>query len=221
MMKKVLLSVLITATLFVTGCDLYKDDTAVRYTTYIDSAMAASYYGIYDEYVEISDSTLEEAEDLYDNTIQYLTKSILQYNDINYDYISDETLVKYYNLAKSALAKTHYVVNTANKVDGKYQVKVEISPIDIWESTYDEVEEYIGKFNQKYPNYDSMTEAELLVAEDEYANEILNIITPYVTNMQYKETVTKIVEININDDGLFGISTEDWNDIDDYVMGIK
>ena len=66
-----------------------------------------------------------------------------------------------------------------------------------------------------------MTEAELLVAEDEYANEILNIITPYVTNMQYKETVTKIVEININDDGLFGISTEDWNDIDDYVMGIK
>lgn len=221
MKKKVLLGFLITLTVLVTGCDFFLDENVTKYQNYIRSAMDASYYGDINEYVELSDSTTEEAETLYDNTIQYLAEAILTYNDVNYNYISDETLLKYYNLSKSVLMKTKYVVNPANKVDGKYQVKVEIQPLDIWESTYDEVEDYIEKFNQKYPNYSELTEAELLVVEDEYANEVLNIITKYVTNMTYKDTVTKIVEININDDGLYGISTEDWNDIDDYIMGIK
>jgi len=39
--------------------------------------------------------------------------------------------------------------------------------------------------------------------------------------MDYKEKLNKIVEIEFDDDGKYGISNSDWNDIDDYVMGIK
>ena len=168
-MKKILLSTLATITLLVSGCEFTKDKKATEYTEYIEAAMDATYYGDSTKYVDVADTTVTEAKELYEHTIDYLAESIMLYNDVSIDYISEETYKKYQDLAKEALKKTKYTVNTAVKVDGIYQVKVEIEPLDIWESTYDEVEQYIGKFNEKYPDYESMTDEEVLAAEEEYA----------------------------------------------------
>lgn len=220
MKKTILLGIFATITLFLTGC-VFEDENAVEYTDYIGAAMDATYYGNSERYLELTDATITEATDLYNSAIEYLANTIMSYNEVNSEYISDKTLQKYDNLAKEALLKTKYTVNDAKSVDGIYQVKIEIQPLDIWESTYDEVEEYIGKFNEKYPDYENMTDEEILAAEEEYAKEVLAIITPYVEDIKYKETVSKIVEISFDEDGLYGIPDEDWNDIDDYVMGIK
>lgn len=220
-MKKTLLFICSTIALLLTGCSFFKDEKATEYTDYIEAAMDAAYYGDNVRYVKLADTTIVDAQKLYKNTIAYLAESIMLYNDVSSEYITEETVQKYNDLAKRALTKTKYTVNDAKKVDGIYQIKIEIQPIDIWKSTYDEVEEYIEKFNEKYPSYENMSEEEILNAEDEYAKGVLEIITPHVENMTYKDTVSKIVEISYDDDGLYGIPEEDWNDIDDYVMGIK
>ena len=213
-----LISIFIITLLFI-GC--FTDEKATEYQKYLESAMNASYRGEFDEYLILAETTKEEAEELYDDTIKYMANQIMIFNSINNGYISDEAKDKYYELAKKVLLKTKYTVNEARKIDGIYQIKVEIEPIDIWAATYDEIEEYINEFNNKYPDYEGMLDEEILEAEEEYAINILEILEKYVDDMQYKDKVSKIVEIEIGDDHLYGISKSSWNDIDDCVMGIK
>lgn len=220
MKKSINLIIVLTITILLTGC-FNNDKNKTEYKDYIQSAMDASYLGKSSQYLELANTTKEDAEELYNSTIEYLSYSLMKYNNVNYDVINNDIIEKYNELAKKALTKTKYVINDARKVDGIYQVKLEITPLDVWESTYDEVEEYIAEFIDKYPNYDSMTDEELIELEEEYAENILEILTPYVDNMTYKDTVNKIVEIQFDEDGLYGISDDEWNDIDDYVMGIK
>lgn len=219
-MKKVITFTLMCAiTVLLTGC--FKDEQSTKYKDYIQAAMDASYLGKNAEYLTIANTTKKDAEELYDDTVEYLAYSIMEYNSVPYDDLSDETIDKYIELAKKALTKSKYTINDGRKVDGVYQVKVEITPIDIWQATYDEVEEYIDEFLDKYPNFESMSGDELLEAKEEYANKVLEILNPYVENINYKDSVSKIVEIQFDDEGLYGISQDDWNDIDDYVMGLK
>lgn len=219
-MKKIIsFTMVLITSILLTGC--FKDEKSTEYKDYIKAAMDASYLGENDEYLNVAKTTKTDAEELYDNTVEYLAYSIMKYNSVNYNSINENIINKYKDLAKEALKKSKYAVNDGRKVDGVYQVKLEITPIDIWEATYDEVEEYIDGFLNKYPNYETMSGDELLAAEEEYANDILEILNPYIEDMNYKDTVSKIVEIQFDDDGLYGISQDDWDDIDDYVMGIK
>lgn len=219
-MKKIVnLLIILTITFLFTGC--FTDERTTEYQKYIKSSMDASYLGKFDEYVKMAETTKEEAEELYDTTVKYMANQIMDYNYVNADYISDETIQKYYDLAKNALLKSKYTVNEARKIDGIYQVKIQIEPIDIWEATYDEIDEYMEEFANKYGNYEDMSDDEIKDAEEEYANNVLEKLEKYVDDMQYKEKVNRIVEIEIDDDNLYGISQDSWNDIDDYVMGLK
>lgn len=219
-MKKIIsFAIVCTIVFLLTGC--LKDEKATEYKDYIKAAMDASYLGRSETYLVVAKTTKEDAEELYEGTIEYLAYKIMKYNYVPYDDISEETINKYKELAKKALEKSKYTINDGRKVDGVYQVKVEITPIDLWKATDDEFNEYVEEFNSKYPNLKTMSGDELLAAEEEYANKVLEILNPYVEDMQYKDTVSKIVEIQFNDDGLYGISQDDWDDIDDYVMGIK
>ena len=220
MKKFIALTTILAITILSTGC-LTKNEESQKYSDYIKSAMDASYLNNNTKYLELADVTEDDTKKLYDNTVEYLAYSIMNYNNVNYDVISEDIIDEYINLAKTALNKTKYTINDAKKVDGKYQVKLEIEPLKFWESSYDDVDNYIEEFSNKYNNYDSMTDEEITLAEEEYANKILDILTPYIKDMDYKEKVSKIVEIEIDDDGKYGISDNDWNDIDDYVMGTK
>lgn len=220
MKKFIALTTIFAITILSTGC-LTKNDESQKYSDYIKSAMDASYLNNNTKYLELADVTEDDTKELYDNTVEYLAYSIMNYNNVNYDVISDDIIDEYINLAIKALNKTKYTINDARKVDGKYQVKLEIEPLNFWESSYDDVDNYIEEFSNKYNDSDSMTDEEIALAEEEYANKVLDILTPYIKDMDYKEKVNKIVEIEIDKDGKYGISDNDWNDIDDYVMGIK
>ena len=220
MKKFIALTTIFAITILSTGC-LTKNDESQKYSDYIKSAMDASYLNNNTKYLELADVTEDDTKELYDNTVEYLAYSIMNYNNVNYDVISDDIIDEYIDLAIKALTKTKYTINDARKVDGKYQVKLEIEPLNFWKSSYDDVDNYIEEFSNKYNDSDSMTDEEIALAEEEYANKVLDILTPYIKDMDYKEKVNKIVEIEIDKDGKYGISDNDWNDIDDYVMGIK
>lgn len=215
MKKKISLLFITAICIFSTGC--LKNKTT-EYQTYIKSAMDASYYGKYDDYVSNSVSTEDEAEELYNNMISYFTSKIIEYTEVNEEYMSDDLKNKFDEASKKILNKAKYKVNLAKKVSGVYQVKVEIDPINFWTIIESDVKTAIEEFNNNTSG--ELSDDEWETVEEEYANKIYEIVNNNIDKIGYQDTVSKIVEIK-SSDKQYSIADEDWNDIDDYVMGLK
>lgn len=215
MKKKISLLLIMTVCICLTGC--FKTKTK-EYQNYVKSAMDASYHGEFDDYVSNSVSTEEEAKKLYDSMISYFTNKIIEYTEVNEEYMSDELKAKYDEASKKILNKTKYKVNLAKKVSGVYQVKVEIDPINFWSIIEDDIKNSIEEFNNS--TSDELSDEEWQTAEEEYAKKIYEIVNNNIDKVGYQDKVSKIVEIETSNKQ-YSIANEDWNDIDDYVMGLK
>lgn len=56
--------------------------------------------------------------------------------------------------------------------------------------------------------------------EAEWGDEVLTILNSHVDEIGYKEAVNTIVEITVDDDGLYGITDKNWVDIDDLLLDV-
>lgn len=198
------------------GCASQKE----TYTSYIQSVLDCTYLGEMDKYMEMTDSTQEEAEDVYQSQVDYVTELICYQYAVEVDYITEETLAGYEALAKDLLSKVKYTVDPAVKSGDSYHITVNCEPIDLWDITYDAVEEfYNGDFGERYNAV--TTEEELTELEEEYAVEVLEIVTTALPEMGYGAVQTKIVEITVDEDGMYGISDDDWIEIDDKLLNLS
>ncbi len=192
---------------------------AKTYTEYVQSVLDCSYYGITDKYMEMTDSTQEEADAVFQDEIDYFAQVICYSYGVEMDYISEETMDGYTALAEDVVKKVKYTVDPAEISGDSYHITVHCEPIDFWDLTEDAVESYyIDEFEEKYLAFE--TEDELAALEEEYAVNVLEILSGYVSQIGYKESVKKIVEITVDDDGLYGIEDQDWLDIDDLLLDL-
>ncbi len=206
-------AVMLTASL--TGCG----SAAKTYTEYVQAVMDCTYFGTTEKYMELTDSTQEEADAVYQDEIDYVTELICYQLSVETDYITEGTYTGYEALAKDLLSKVKYTVEDAVKSGSSYHVTVVTEPVDFWESCTDEVEDfYTNEFAEKY---ESATEDQLDALEEEYAVKVLEIISPYIQQTGYKDPVNKIVEITVDDDGTYGISDQEWLDIDDLLLDMN
>lgn len=222
------LSLIMTTILVVlafTACDGKSGSKAeaARYTNYIEAIMDCSYRGEVDRYTEVVDATTSEAEEVYKSTVEYYAYQLMAYNEVAYDYVSEDLFNQYVDLAERVMAKAKYNVNEATKVEDDYQVKIEIYPVDFNDITTEEVESYIDEFNKMLEGIDTtqLTEEQIVAYEEQYGQDIYNILNKYVDQIGYKDVVTKVVIIEVDEDGYYGIPDEDWYDIDDYVVDMK
>ena len=67
------LALTLVAVVSLSGCGVLNlfGSPAERYTNYVQSVLDTSYKGVFDTYMELSDSTEDEAAAIYDATIQY------------------------------------------------------------------------------------------------------------------------------------------------------
>lgn len=204
-----------------------KTKGATLYQKYINNIMEGCYYGDVAKYVEVCEATLDDAQAAHDNTVKFYAYQLMVFNGVDHEYISDEMYNKFVELAGSILAKAKFKVNEAVQVNDEWQVKVEISPIDINDTTWDEVEDAIVDYNNNSGaiDFSQMTEeqgeAKYRELQEEYAQNVYNIIFSHISTIGYKDTVSKIVIITVDKDGLFGIPDDDWNDIDDLIVDMK
>ena len=101
-------------------------------------------------------------------------------------------------------------------------VEVTISPMLFVEKAYNEVVEYGNAFQERSDNgefgdYENDEEA-YTAREIEYANEVIAILRSYVSQIEYDEPVTKVVKITKDEDGLYGISDDDYADLENYLL---
>lgn len=194
------------------------------YSDYIKALMECKYYGELSGYqTEVANATKDDAQECHDGTVEYYAYELMQYTDVGYDYVSEETVNQWVDVAREIMAKTKFTVNEGTLVGDDYQVKVDIQPLNINDLIYDEVGAYIEEYNSMLNGVDTSayTDEQWDALEEEYAAGVLTIIKNHIPEIGYKDTVSKIVIITFDEEGRYGISDEDWYDIDDYVVDMK
>lgn len=230
--KKIMALLMVAAVCILSGCSAKDVSTkstkgASMYQKYINNIMECCYYGDTAKYVEVCEATTKDAEDAYYNTVDYYAYQLMVFNEIDYEYISEDMQDKFFDLAKSILAKAKFTVNEGVKVNDSWQVQVDIMPVDINDTTWDEIEDAIADYNKNIDSIDAtqltdeQAEALYTQLQEDYAQVVYDIIAGHVSTLGYKDKVSKIVIITTDEDGLYGIADDDWNDIDDIVVDMK
>lgn len=170
---------------------------------YVDSALRASFYGDFTQYVEDKFDTEEGAQELYDVEIQYYANTLMYYLDVDYETIDSAIVEKYYDLATQVLAKFKWDTPVVDLPDGATYGTLELTmyPTDFLDIILE--------------NAQTVADVSENMTEDEYAESMLEAISPVVDEISYREPITGTYDIDI-DNGI--ISGDDWNEIDDILM---
>ncbi len=225
-MKKIISSILavtaITGTLL-TGCGGVDKDFS---SDYVAGIMDASYKGEYKGYMKMTETSEEEAKKLYDSTVDYYTDAITYYCEVYTDDLSEELQDEYTTFTKDLLSKAKYTISSAENGKESCYVKISIKPINILEQAESDIQSCVDDYNkiledigeEELNNY---TEEQYIELESDYAKNILEALKKCAENLEYKDSIDFTMEIKIDENDLYAPANEDdWNTIDDYVMGI-
>lgn len=225
-MNKIISSVLavtVIAGTLMTGCGNVDKNFA---SDYVAATMDASYKGEFNNYMKITVSNEEDVQEIYDNTVEYYTESIAYYCEVYTDEISEDLHTEYTEFTKELLSKAKYTVASAENGKESCYVKISIKPINLLEQAESDIQACVDDYNstlegigqEELENY---TDEQYQEIEDNYAKCILDALKKNADNLEYKDNIDFTMEIHIDEDGLYAPANEDdWNTIDDYIMGI-
>ena len=197
------------------GCN----NAATTYTNYVRSVLDCTYYNEQTEYMELTDSTAEEAQAVYDDEVEYMNHIIMYRYSVVEEELNGGIITAYSDLSRQILKKAKYTVEPAVRSGTTYHVTVTVEPMDYLDLGYDEIEEkYENDFDARFQEAESDTAITAL--ENEWAEYVLETMKSHLDDITYKEAVSTIVEITTDDDGNFGISDKDWLDIDDLILDL-
>lgn len=210
-----------------TGCG--KVDTSFS-SDYVSGVLDASYKADFTYYVYASDSDADAAQELYDGTVLYYADSIAYYCEVDLDNVDQVVYDEYIAFTEELLSKSKYTVSSAESGNDSCYVTVSIKPINILAQMETGIQTCIDEFNAQVEAageeaVQAMTDEEYAEFEHElensYAMSILDSLKTCSENLEYKDSVDFTIQIIIDDQGLYAPKNEDdWNTIDDYVMGL-
>ncbi|MBQ8403454.1 MAG: hypothetical protein IJX55_03390 [Clostridia bacterium] len=225
----VLALVLCTAMLF-SSCGLSKLMGERNITILVRGNLDENYLGEFDEdYLELIDSTKEDAEATYLESMATSADYFAYYWGIigQYESIEDlepELQTALIELMKEIYSHAKYEVKTADlQSDGVYNVKIVIDPIDInaradelYESgTYEPLETFFEKTENL--DFDNMSDDEYWKFSNEYGWIIVEMFESLIPNLGYGEQKSMIMQVG-EIDGYFQISDDDFSLFDSYVL---
>ena len=180
MMKRSLLLVFTMMIGFtLTGCS---DFDASRY---VQSCLDASFHGEFEAYMEMTNSTEDEARSAYDSLIQSEVDTLAQGYSLSY-----EQKEKFRQLFTDMYKACKYEVGEATKNDDKsFTVQITTYKLTVFEGMTDSAQQYITEFCTN--NTDSSTD-EIYAAVLDYMYDYIN---DKLSNPEYAEGVTKDVSV--------------------------
>lgn len=177
-----------------TGC-LHRKKTT--YQTYMQNILDVNYKGSFDGYVDDNDGSKDDAQAMYDDTIDYLSVQLINhYSLANAD--SDEVKNIFNDTAKTIYSQAKYEVSQAYKNGDDYYVDVTVYPMDILNQVFDDVFAYIEDSNKKIAagDYNNTGKEDY---EAQFAQGVADIIQEKTSNMEYRSPV--VISVKITDDG--------------------
>ncbi|MBO5237364.1 MAG: hypothetical protein J6B50_01125 [Lachnospiraceae bacterium] len=207
-----LLALLIIVSL--TGCSLF-GNSKKTYANYVQSLLDVNYKAEFTDYMNITGTTQEEAQAVYDDGLNYLAEALMVAYGVN-DVEGSDIKSQFVELAKNIYSHASYEITEVTKTDGVYQVAVTIYPIDILLITYDDVVAYIEDMNQRV-TAGEYNDYELDDYETEYAQGIIDILNEAIPNIGNGEGVTVTVTILDNEEYYY-ISDADFLALDKAIL---
>ncbi|MBD5465782.1 MAG: hypothetical protein HDR22_08190 [Lachnospiraceae bacterium] len=204
--KMLALMLALVTTLSLSGCSLFVQFDAAGYTkAVLDAATKAEF----DKYIELTNSTAEDAQAEYDEVLESFLAEFESFP------LSDELLEKYKQLFIDLLAKTKYSVGEAEKDGDSFIVPLTIEPLIIYDGFDEEVEEASNAF---YEELQAEVDASGEVpSEDEIYERsyqlVYDILVARIASATYGEPQTMTVTVSQNSDGLWSISDSDYEAI--------
>lgn len=198
-LKTMVMAVLLVgSTVLLAGCS--SKFTAQVATNYVESVLDASYKGEFDQYLKITDSTKEEAEQMYEDGMNTVVES---FEIDGYD-IPEELMDKYHELSVQIYKSAKYEVGEAKKYDDGFIVEVSVYPFTLMETFEDDFYAKVTEDADMLSN---------IATEEEYANYIYqtmyDVLKAKVDSPEYKDPETVKIEVYLDDDGKYNISEDD------------
>lgn len=184
---------------------------------YVEGILDCTYKGEYEEYRKLTNATEEEAQSAYDNGIDVEVQTFMDWCSIDADLASDEFVEDLKDFYKRVYQKSKYEVKDAVKSDNGYYVEVIIEPIDIFTLAMDDMKAFADDFVTRAENgeFEDYTEEEY---EAEYDNGLLDVCKSYESKMGYLESVSIVVTVAANEDGVYNVSNEDFARLDAKII---
>ncbi len=205
--KKRILSVILAAMMMLalTACGGMTTDDA---KTYVQSVLDASYKADFSEYTEQTDSTEEEAQQLFDENLDNIM-SMGGFTDAG---LSEELSASYRQLFQDMLAQAKYEVGSATEEeDDGFVVEVSAEPFTAFDGLQDEV---MSAVEAEMAN---ITDISQIPSQDEI-NEMVfqkmyDILVQRVAEPTYGEAQTVEVHVELSDN-MYSINEDDLTELD-------
>lgn len=178
------------------------------------------YLGKFDpEYLKLVDITEEEARQTYEEGLEVEAEMFAYYFDI-YN-MTDELKEEIIELYQEIYAQSKYTVGEASKLDeSTFAVKVQVSPLDIFELVVDASEEALQPFFDKYENMDiaSMSDEEYDAYDKEWADAVLDLCWEKLPEMGYGDERSLVIQVTLDEDDYWVMSGDDFNNLDEIII---
>lgn len=221
-MKKVrkrisyILGLIVICVLF-TGCGKKFDASG-----YTQAVLDVSYKNEIQKYVELTKSTEEEANQIFEDNLQSNLEMMLQ--AFNGYELSEELMEKYRVLFRDMMKQVKYTVGEAKETEDKnFEVDVTVEPMLIFNDTYAELQKQSEDYATQVTN--EVMNGAPLPSDEEMLSHVFeiyyNILRNYVDQgMKYGEPQTVTIHVNKNEKNVYSISQEDLAQIDGNVMAM-
>lgn len=210
--RRVLLAALMVfAMIMAVGCGKKFDASA-----YVKSVLDASFKGEFAQYIEMTNSTEEEATAMYNDNIDTVAA------DFESVGISEELQGKYREFFVKMLKEAKYTVGEAKEADdGTFTVDVQIEQVIIFDGLINELNErvlaYQEELKEEILNGGTAPSQEEIV---EYVyTELYDLLNERITNPTYGDTQTVTVRVLLDDDTYY-IPDEDFSGIENALYDL-
>ena len=195
---------------FTTGCALFGFDAS----GYVKACLDANMHGEFDEYASITNSSVEEVEQLYNDFLDDDLSFLKEYN------INEEKSQQFRELFINLYKKTQYEVGEATKEsDGAYTVPVTVHKMIIFKSVMETLEDDMTAWSESQVSSGttpSMDEIYAYVVDYMYDK-----ISAEVDNPTYDEPETKTVKVAKNSSNVYMIDQTELQNLFESLIDIE
>lgn len=198
-----ILALLLSLTATLAGCG--GGMTAEDAKEYAQAVLDASYKGEFDTYMELTDSTEEEAESMYEGNVD-ATMAMVGFEEMG---VSEEMQADYRQLFLDLAKQAKYSLGEATEIENGYEIEVTIEPFIGMNDLESELT------NVLMQDLAGMTE----IPTEEELNQMTmqtmyDLLSEKVANPEYGDPQTMTIRVIADSDNVYSIPDEDTTALD-------
>lgn len=194
------------------GCGLASFDPKAHLQGNLDAQYLNKYS---DEYLNSVVNTKEELEKAYDDGLDVEVDYFIEYFGIEIDKCADTVKTEIKDIYKEIYSHAKYEVGDASKSGDTYLVSLTVYPIDIVQKVVNDDWDAFAEAWQADDTLYDMTEEEF---ETAWAEGVIGLFKARLDSIDYLEPETISVQIVKNEEGIYTISSNDFQRIDSLII---